>query len=66
METIPTKHSEIKASIVDATARLNDLLLAAKDLLIPVAIKADNTTPQSGNDVAVTKKLLTIVYPAKI
>ena len=66
MENIPTKHSEIKASIVDATARLNDLLQAANDLLIPVAIKADNTDPQSENDVAVTKKLLSIVYPARI
>ena len=66
MENTPIKQSEIKASIVDATAKLNDLLQAANDLLIPVAIKPDNTDPQSENDVAVTKKLLTIVYPAKI
>jgi hypothetical protein len=66
MENIQRKYPEIKASIEEATAKLNELLKVANDLLIPVAVKPDNTTSPSGNDVAVTKKLLTIVYPAKI
>ena len=59
-------HAELKLALELQTAKLNDLLLVANDLLIPVALVPNNTKPQSDNDVPVTQKLLSIVYSAKI
>ena len=66
MKSKPMNHAELKLALEQETAVLNELLKTAQDLFIPVAVKPDTTAPKSGNDLAVTTKLLTIVYPAKI
>jgi hypothetical protein len=66
MPSIPMNRTGLKLAFQQATAKLNELLQIADDLLIPVDVSTQKTDPKSNDEVPVTKHLRTTIYPGRI